>query len=184
MKKLDEYFNEVESIKLALGTVQYRGGSIKRVFSLSLEKYLEMYKLTNDSMYLENALLHMRAFFEMGFNFEEFPDLFNRILKEAKTTREEMFPKRFYSSTQIHLSKSQVRSMIHRWSASKYHSLSINEVVDDIINKVQNRELGIYYYHSNRNPNKNSDDIYELIISEDETYFYDVARRKYYTFIQ
>ncbi len=184
LKRPEKFSNEVEAIKLALGTIQYSGGSVKNTFVLCLKKYLELYGTTDDDMYLNNALLHMQAFFEMGFAYEEFPVLFDEILSKAGFLRAEVFPKRFYQANKVKLIRGQVRNMIHRWSPSKYHSLSINDVVDDIIKKVKEKEIGCYFYHSNQNPKKNNDDLYELVISEEEIFFYDVARKKYYIFVE
>ena len=44
--------------------------------------------------------------------------------------------------------------------------------------------LGIYYYHSNNNPKGKDDNIYELVITEEETFLYDVIRKKYYVFVE
>lgn len=95
-----------------------------------------------------------------------------------------MFPKRFYSAAKVKLVKGEVRKMIPRWSASKYHTLPINEVVNDIIEKVTKKREGHYYYHSNQNPQKKDDDIYELVITNEECFFYDISRKKYYMFVE
>lgn len=184
MKKPEDFVEEVEAIKLALGTVQYSGISIKVSFELCLRKYLELFEHTGDSRYLRNALLHMQAFLEMGFVYEEFADLFDRILSEIGFDKEEVFPKRFYSVAKVKLVKGEVRKMIPRWSASKYHTLPINEVVNDIIEKVTKKREGHYYYHSNQNPQKKDDDIYELVITNEECFFYDISRKKYYMFVE
>lgn len=174
LKKLEEYVDELAAIKLALGTIQYSGGSVKKTFMLCIKKYLELYDDTLDYSYLNNAMLHMQAFFEMGFAYEEYPELFELILGKAGHTREELFPKRYYHANKVKLVKGQVRSIIHRWSPSRYHTMSINDVVDDIIKKVRGHQVGIYYYHSNNNPKGNDDNIYELVITEEETFLYDV----------
>lgn len=185
LKRPEEFVEELAAIKLALGTIQYSGGAIKKTFSLCIKKYLELYDDTSEELYLKNALLHMQAFLEMGFVYEEFSDLFEKILDKVGVTREEMFPKRYYHANKIKLVKGQVRSMIHRWSPSKYHTMTINEVVDDIIKKVRENQKGHYYYHSNNNPKGNEDDnIYELVITEEETFFYDIVSKKYYVFTE
>lgn len=184
MKQIEDFKEEIEAIKLAIGTIQYSGGSIRRTVFLCLEKYIELYKISNDKVFLENALLHMQAFLEMGFIYEEFENVFDTILNEVGLVREEIFPKRFYHAERIKLVRGQVRKMIHRWSPSKYHSMTINEVVDDIIVKVKKRQIGNYFYHSNQNPKKKDDDIYELVITEEECFFYDIIKKKYYVFVE
>ena len=54
----------------------------------------------------------MQAFLEMGFVYEEFADLFDRILSEIGFDKEEVFPKRFYSAAKVKLVKGEVRKMI------------------------------------------------------------------------
>lgn len=76
--------------------------------------------------------------------------------------------------------------MIGKWSAS--NSMSITEVVDDIIEKVKEHKQGIYYYKNNRGRKMEltetiNGELYELIISEKDCYFHDIKRKKYFTFI-
>lgn len=184
MKHTEEFAEEIEAIKIAIGTVHYSGGSVKNTFFLILKKYIELYDFTADDTYLKNALLHMHAFFEMGFSYEENSELFNLVLKKAKVDKKEVFPKRCYNARKVRLNKSQVRNMIRRWSPSSYHTLTISEVVEDIINKVKNKENGCYFYHSNNNPQKDIDDVYELFISDTECFFYDIEKKLYYTFVE
>ena len=81
-------------------------------------------------------------------------------------------------------SRSEIRSMIRRWTSSKYHTKSKDEVVEDIMDKVERRSMGIYYYHSNQNPkNPKLDDVYVLVINEFESYFHDIKRNKYFKLI-
>ena len=64
--------------------------------------------------------------------------------------------------------------------------MNINELIQDILDKVVNKKVGIYYYNSNPAPDKGNNmdgDLYELVVSEKETYFHDIKRRKYFTII-
>ena len=72
LKRPEKFSNEVEAIKLALGTIQYSGGSVKNTFVLCLKKYLELYGTTDDDMYLNNALLHMQAFLKWDLPMKNF----------------------------------------------------------------------------------------------------------------
>lgn len=71
--------------------------------------------------------------------------------------------------------------MIGKWNAA--NSMSIVEVVDDIIDKVKSHKEGIYYYQNTGSKKKALDekakgDIYELVIKENECYFHDITFRK------
>ena len=168
----------VESIKLAVGSVQYKNLSIKEIFFETIERLNFYYENSQNEKYLEVALLHMQAYLEMGFPYEMGKELFDATLAKLGTKREIEFPKIFYASKEIKLNKSQVRSMIKKWTASPHQTMKIDEVVADIIKRVSNREIGIYYYEC-----VVSKDRYELTISEDEMFFHDLKRRTFYTFL-
>lgn len=178
---MDEYkINRyVEAIKFAAGSLQYRNISIKMTFLDSVNQLYNYYEKSKDKEYLEVASLHIQAYMEMGFLYEDGSDIFNKVLIELGTSREIRFPKRFYSSKKIKLNKSQIKSMIKKWPASPYQKMKINEVVMDIINKVAAQEMGIYYYKC-----AVTDDLYELVISKNETFFHDIGRGIFYTFVE
>lgn len=168
----------VEAIKMAVGSVQYKGISINNTFItvvLQLHEYFESSKNIN---YLETALLHIQAYLEMGFPYEEGAEVFDVILRELGTTKELMFPKKFYSSKVVKLNKTQIRGMIKKWPASPQQSMKIDDVVLDIIEKVSKKEKGIYYYNC-----AVINDMYELVIAESDVFFHDLTRGFFYTFV-
>lgn len=168
----------VEAIKLAVGSVQYKNLSIKETFFETIERLNFYYENSQNEKYLEVALLHMQAYLEMGFPYEARKELFDATLAKMGTKREFEFPKNFYASKEIKLNKSQVRSMIKKWASSPHQTMKIDEVVADIIKRVSNREIGIYYYEC-----AVLKDRYELTISEDEMFFHDLKRGTFYTFL-
>lgn len=167
----------IEAIKLAIGSVQYKNLSVKETFFKTIEQLNFYYENFQNKKYLEVAILHIQAYLEMGFPYEAGEDLFNTTLEKMGTKREFEFPKTFYVSKLIKLNKSQVRSMIKKWPASPHQDMKIKEVVTDIMNKVSNREIGIYYYKCTV-----TNDMYELTISEKEIFFHDLRRGIFYTF--
>lgn len=176
----------INAMKLSFGMVHYRGLSIEETFYRSIKELYRMFEVTTTNKYLETAVLQIRAYLEMGFIYDKYSELFDNVLKSLGTSRDVSFPKRFYCSSQIRLNKSQVKKMIRKWSTSRNHTMKIDEVVDDIITKVKNNEKGIYHYHSNKEPidmkDTVSNDIYELVIDENGSFFCDIKRQKYYTF--
>lgn len=169
----------IEAIKLAAGTVQYKNLSVKGTIINTVKQLQYYYEESQDTHYLEVATLHIQAYLEMGFPYEEADDIFNKILEKLGTTKELRFPKKFYVAKKIKVNKTQVRSMIGRWPASQNQDMKIDEVVEDIINKIKMKECGIYYYQCIA-----MKDIYELVISEEEMFFHDLRRGIFYTFIQ
>lgn len=83
------------------------------------------------------------------------------------------------------LKPSSIRSMIPRWTGTKYHTAPISKVIIDIQQKCNARETGIFTYHSNLNPrNKWSvDDPYVLMITKEKITFLDINRTQTYTHI-
>lgn len=132
----------------------------------------------NDKEYLEVATLHIQAYVEMGFAYEENATIFNSVLDELGITNEMKFPKKFYTSQKVKLNKSQVRRMIKKWPASPHQKMKIDDVVYDIISKVKNKDNGIFYYDC-----AVTGDVYELVISKEEIFFHDMARGLFYTFM-
>lgn len=174
---------QIEAIKLAVGSTSYIGFPISGIYEAAIERLKQYYQETNETAYLEAALLHIHAYMEMGYDYEDKRELFDYILNGLGLDRLSEFPKMYYSARKIKLTKSQVRSMIQKWPASTQR-MGINDVVEDIINKVKNHEIGIHYYNSNPTPEKRgtTGDLYELVVGETETYFHDIKRRKYFTF--
>lgn len=174
---------KIEAIKLAVGTTSYIGFPICGIYEAAIERLIQYYKETSEKTYLEAALLHIHAYMEMGYEYEDKKAIFDYVLKNLGLERAIEFPKAYYTSRKIKLNKTQVRSMIQRWPASKQR-VGINDVVEDIINKVKNKKIGIHYYNSDPTPDspKSTGDLYELVIGEQESYFHDIKRRRYFTF--
>jgi hypothetical protein len=171
--------NCLEAIKFAAGSLKYKGISINKTFLMSIKFLQGYYLIDRDLRYLEVATLLIQAYLEMGFTYESCQEEFDDILKDLGTERSLMFPKKFYHSKKIKLTRPQVRSMIGKWSSSKKNKMLIITVVDDIINKVNNKEIGVYSYC---NHNISGKELYELVINIDEVYFHDINKCKYYTF--
>lgn len=174
----EEELRYVEAIKFAAGSLQYKNVPVQQTFREAVSQLYWYYENLGGDEYLQTATLHIQAYLEMGFSYEENADLFNDVLQKLGTTRDLKFPKRYYSSKQVKLNKTQVRSMIKKWPASPHQEMKINEVVDDIITKVQTHECGIYYYKC-----AVTGDMYELVISDQEIFFHDVVRGSFFTFV-
>ena len=168
----------IEAIKLAAGSVQYKDISVKDTFIDAVFQLYQYYQNTENIKYLETSILHIQAYLEMGFPYEEGKDVFDLVLKELGTTRELKFPQKFYFAKKVKLNKTQVRSMIKKWSASPHQEMKIDEVVADIITKVKQHETAIYYYKC-----AVTKDMYELVINDKEMFFHDLRRGIFYTFM-
>lgn len=168
----------IEAIKMATGSVQYKNLSVKDTFIDTVSQLYQYYERFQNIKYLETAILHIQAYLEMGFPYEDGNPVYDIILEKLKTTKELKFPKKFYAPKKIKLNKTQVRSMIKKWPASPHQTMKIDEVVADIINKAQQKKPGIFYYKC-----AVTEDLYELVINEKEMFFHDLRRGVFYIFI-
>ena len=162
---MDEYTKDLYTMMFSLQTLQNQGITIRETVYKSLDKLLLWNKESENSKYLELALLHMQAYANMGFALDEENKTIREILKKTGKTREDFFPKGYLLGKRIKLTKSQVRGMIR---------------------KVKNHEEGryIYQYHRTDVTTKGDIEVYELVINKDESYFYDVKKFRFYTFME
>lgn len=183
---MDEYTKDLYTMMFSLQTLQNQGITIRETVYKSLDKLLLWNKESENSKYLELALLHMQAYANMGFALDEENKTIREILKKTGKTREDFFPKGCLLGKRIKLTKSQVRGMIGRWRPSRDSPMTIGELVDDIIRKVKNHEEGryIYQYHRTDVTTQGDIEVYELVINKDESYFYDVKKFRFYTFME
>lgn len=171
----------VEAIKLSVGRLDTAGISAKEVLEESIKCLYDLYVWAHQVEYLLKARLHIRAYFELGFLYNNHKQLFDTI--------GELLEKEGYETVQFNRSrtqkilanKSQVRGVLGRWSP-KYHSMPINEVVTDIIVKVQKKQIGCYNYWTEQKCGRESRRFeYELYIQKDEALLYDAQKNHYYT---
>lgn len=179
---MNESKETTAAIKLIIGSLPYQGISVINTMKKVMEYLCIYYEKTLEKKYLEIAIMHMRAYIEMGFVYDELKRQFDFVLTLAGVSKKEIYRNvSGENQSTKKMSKSEIRSMIRRWTSSKYHTKSKDEVVEDIMDKVERRSMGIYYYHSNQNPkNPKSDDVYALVINEFESYFHDIKRNKYF----
>lgn len=172
---------EVEAVKIAVRRVERRNISSLNTLVRSIELLCDSYQQTGMKEYLLAAIDRIQAYLELGFAYEEKAELFNRVLSELGTSKEEQFPKRSYAAKTIKLTHAQIKNAICKWSSSKYHTGKKDDVVEDIIAKVNNRAYGCYEYHSNANPRDMSRDyIYILYVDEDDSYLFSSSRNLYF----
>lgn len=80
------------------------------------------------------------------------------------------------------MKSSSIRSMIPKWTGTKYHTAPIDLVVKDILRKSETKKIGVSVYHSNFNTanRKAADDSYALIVTAEQVFFLDFNRRRIY----
>ena len=83
----------IEAIKLAAGSVQYKDISVKDTFIDAVFQLYQYYQNTENIKYLETSILHIQAYLEMGFPYEEGKDVFDLVLKVRNYKRVKIPPK-------------------------------------------------------------------------------------------
>ena len=103
---------------------------------LGLSSFLFSYGLKEPHIYTQ-----------LGFSYLDHKELFDDFIinlnyeKYACTALQKM-------NQQINTSKTQLRSIIGRWPASPFNSHSIENAINDIMNKVSSKQLGTFYYYT------------------------------------
>lgn len=176
--------NTIETIRLAIIDLEKQGFKTGKVLLDSIKWLYERYLITGDERYLQQSMKHMQVYLEEGNHYEDGSRIFDYILEVLKLDKEEVLLNVYRGSTEIKANKSQVRRMLGRWNPH-IHSMSIKEVIDDIIDKVNKEKEGTYYYYSGRVLDKGNQetakDKYRLTIRRGEAQFWDMRRNLYYT---
>lgn len=84
----------------------------------------------------------------------------------------------------IGLDPQSIHRMIPHWTASKYRTAPIQEVLEDIREKVSLKKIGFYAYNSNLNirNRKSPNDPYLLLVEDSYCFFLDLNRKRSYRF--
>ena len=176
---------ELECVKLSIRGLEFQDISVMKTLANSIGLLCEYYRNSGETGYLYAAVTRIQAYLEMGFTYESERELFDRVLMLLGISKDEQFPKRTYAAKDIPLTRSQIRRLIKPWSCSKYHTMPIDKVPEDIINKVMGQEMGMYEYHSNANPQgADFDYVYILYVDQDDSYIYNVQKSKYYRLVK
>lgn len=167
----------IEGLKLSVRCYEYKNFSVRRVLEKSIDILLNFYKDTKEEIYLKKAKLHIICLLEMGFEYKG-----NIAIKEVLNETEiKVICKLQKNNTKKYKpTRGRIRSMIGVWNP-KYHTMPINNVVDDIISKVTNNERGIYRY-SSKQRYKDIYDVYELVINDQGSFLCYLNKNIYYEF--
>ena len=177
---------DVQIIKLAVSNIESQGLSSKQVLIDSIRWLTQKYLDTLEEAYLNKAVLHIYCYLELGYPYELGRKEFDIILSYLGKEEEELFPKRKYKYKKIVLSRANIKKILGRWNP-KLHCMKIDEVVEDIIQKIQNKDYGEYCYHSGKLLLENDEkclweQTYKLYVDVEETIFHHINENKYYVF--
>ena len=91
------------------------------------------------------------------------------------TTFEKEFPRRRYSANVLKQKVVSVREVLGFWSSKSL--ISADYVAEDIIEKLQSKEYGCYYYGKRENEIS-----FELLILKEDAYLMDIEKQRIYLF--
>lgn len=178
-KSLNE--SELWSMVLSLEALERRGFPIVEIVGLAVEQLRKIYSISADKNQLQIAVLELKAYLVMGRRYQLYEELFDWLLREMKIDKENFLI--CYGAKKIKLNRSQVRSLIPRWMPTKSNPLKVSEVVEDIIRKIAGKEKGRYTYEYCKKIGREYECyLYELIVTEGDSYFHNVYKMEYYVF--
>ena len=164
-----------DALMMTFSVLHYTGKSVIHVLEASMRWITLMYDATNDEGYQDMLMAEIMAYMNLGFSMPKKNPILENIVNR------ESIMKNLYGlrrGQRISLTKTQVRSMIGKWKPSKASPMTINQVVDDIIEKVKSRQTGVYRYSCH----SGEQDTYELVITDEEMFFWDIRNFKFYVF--
>ncbi len=176
--------NYIEAIKIAVRFSVEEGCDAERVLADSIVWLYYKYLAEKDSRFLRQSLKHMEAYFQLGYSYDIERGIFNKILELTGTDIKSLAVQNTQKGEIIKLNRSQIRRMIGKWNPH-IHSMKINEVIDDIIDKVENDKDGTYCYFSGKRKENDGKvkpkNQYKLTVIKGQYEFFDISRKIYYT---
>ena len=76
----ESYRTDIEAIKLAVNECERLGVDKEELLIISIYRLYEFYKTEDDRVYLLGALLHLKAYLELGMEYEQNRKIFSMIL--------------------------------------------------------------------------------------------------------
>lgn len=187
-KKLMDCGNrqELYVMMLTMQSLHNRGITIRETVLESLENLLRWYHQSGDVKYLELALLHMQAYVNMGFGLDDSESVISEVLNLTGKSKMDFVPKGAVTGNKVKITRNQIRHMIVKWRSNKENPMTVNELVEDIMDKLKMHQTGRYLYQNRRMQASENEttEIYELVIGENESYFFDINRFRFYTFME
>lgn len=185
MDRMNDDISREESIRAIMfmfAILHYGGEPIKKTLLLSIRHLKELYEQTGSGHFLDVAELELLAYMNMGFSLPLVPDI--DYIVHSRNIRETIQKDKM--GKKVRLNKTQVRSLIGRWMPSRLMPMTVSQVVQDIIRKVSERQIGTWQYTYRRSDGANDriweEERYELVITEDECFFWDLKNFRFYIF--
>lgn len=175
--KLDHQIEGTDFIKFAAESYMGSGGNPVILFTESAEWLYDCYTKTGDEICLKAARQIVKAYMELGFIYNDGEAVFGKILEASGTTVQQQFQGWLYPSSTIKRSSLQIREILGFWPKSSKKEYNVDRIVKDILDKLQKRECGCFYY--GRRPEEIT---FELLILDENAYLLALEKKKVYVF--
>lgn len=87
----ESYRTDIEAIKLAVNECERLGVDKEELLIISIYRLYEFYKTEDDRVYLLGALLRLKAYLELGMEYEKNRKIFSLILDNYGVCYQEIF---------------------------------------------------------------------------------------------
>ena len=94
----ESYRTDIEAIKLAVNECERLGVDKEELLIISIYRLYEFYKTEDDRVYLLGALLHLKAYLELGMEYEKNRKIFSLILDNYGVCYQDIFQGDFLPS--------------------------------------------------------------------------------------
>lgn len=147
----------------------------------TMESLYTQYLSTKKNSLLTLLKQCMETYIEAGFFKKEEDDEFHKIWNALFHIRGENV---YREGKSIKTNKMQIRSVLMKWNP-KRHSMGIQDVVNDILEKVESEKVGRYdYWTEYKVSNKFKKFSYILCVDEIGAVLYDEQKKLYYDFVK
>lgn len=147
----------------------------------TMESLYTQYLSTKKSSLLTLLKQCMEAYIEAGFFEKDEDNEFHKIWNALFHIRRE---NAYREGKPIKTNKMQIRSVLMKWNP-KRHSMGIQDVINDILEKVESEKVGRYdYWTEYKVRNKFKKFSYILCVDEIGAVLYDEQKKLYYDFVK
>ena len=171
---------EIKAMMLVLASLCRQGENIQEILRHSVEYLEHFYNQTGEEQYLKLAKLEILAFLGMGFELPIDKNL-NFVLQSGEI---EEYIFRYKIGKRVKMNKTQIRAMFGKWKASALTPMTIEQTVQDVLEKASAKQPGIFTYTYRRKDfvekSRIREERYELIVTQDGSYFWDLNRFRFY----
>lgn len=163
----------VSLVRILIDYLDKRGIEIKNILTEIILELYNKYCLEKDCTDLIAAKQFMELFDELRLQREQQHSIFDKVLEEYIWYADMKAISSEKVVENVIANKVQIRRLLGRWNP-KSHSMPIEKVVEDVMTKVNEKQVGSYNYWTEQRVGKERRKFeYKLVINRDEALFYD-----------